>query len=83
MFKKVAITVIVVAVLAVILFFAFSGNASNTNGLRTVEVTRGEIIDKALAVGRIEPKKEIAVRNSLGLLSIISLNLLIITGAAL
>jgi HlyD family secretion protein len=65
MFKKVAITVIVVAVLAVILFFAFSGNASNTNGLRTVEVTRGEIIDKALAVGRIEPKKEIAVKSKI------------------
>jgi HlyD family secretion protein len=66
MIKKIAITVVVLGVIAVAVFlFVSDGSASRDQGPRTFEVTRGEIIDKALAVGRIEPRKDIAVKSKI------------------
>ncbi|UCD94175.1 MAG: efflux RND transporter periplasmic adaptor subunit [Candidatus Zixiibacteriota bacterium] len=65
MFKKILLVVIVLAVISAVLFFALSGNAKKENGLKTLQVTKGSIIDKALAVGKIEPKQEISVKSKI------------------
>jgi HlyD family secretion protein len=38
---------------------------SKSNGFKTVEVTRGSVTEKALAIGAIRPKKEIAVKSKI------------------
>jgi HlyD family secretion protein len=43
----------------------YSRSSHNGNGLKTVEVTRGSIAEKALAIGAIRPKKEIAVKSKI------------------
>ncbi len=64
MFKKVVITTGILAVVAAAIFlFVSNGSANRDDGPQTFEVTRGEIVDKALAVGRIEPRKNIAVKS--------------------
>lgn len=66
MVKKIILGVVLLAVVvAVVLFFAKDGSAKKDDELKTVAVTRGSIIDKALAVGRIEPKKEIEVKSKI------------------
>jgi HlyD family secretion protein len=44
---------------------AVRNGGSNGNDVRTVEVERGEIVDKALAVGQIEPEVEISVKSKI------------------
>jgi HlyD family secretion protein len=62
--KKIILSSFAVIVLvgAAILFF---GNSNSTNGdkLPTVKVKKGTIVDKALAVGTIEPEIEISVKS--------------------
>jgi HlyD family secretion protein len=65
MFKKILLVVIVLAVVSAVLFFALSGNARKENGLKTIQVEKGSIIDKALAVGKIEPRQEISVKSKI------------------
>ena len=65
MIKKILFTLLVVVIVAAVLFFALSGNARKDNGLRIIEAERGSIIDKALAVGKIEPKQEISVKSKI------------------
>lgn len=45
--------------------YAVTTNGGGDGGPRTVEVERGEIVDKALAVGRIEPMIEVSVKSQL------------------
>ena len=67
MIKKVVIIVFTVAIVAAVIFFLVSnGSANKDDGPKTIEVTRGTIVDKALAVGQIEPKREIAVKSKVG-----------------
>jgi HlyD family secretion protein len=40
-------------------------NSSSTNGLKTVPVVRGSVVEKALAIGAIKPKREIAVKSKI------------------
>ena len=40
-------------------------NSSNTNGFKTVPVVRGSVVEKALAIGAIRPKREIAVKSKI------------------
>ena len=40
-------------------------NASKVNGFKTVAVTRGSVTEKALAIGAIRPKREIAVKSKI------------------
>jgi len=40
-------------------------NADKTNGFKTVAVTRGSVAEKALAIGAIKPKREIAVKSKI------------------
>ena len=46
-------------------FVVSTAGGSEGDSARTVEVKRGEIVDKALAVGRIEPLIEVSVKSQL------------------
>ena len=67
MTKKIVIVVIVLAAIAVpVVLLVSNGSASKQDGPKTVAVVRGEIIDKALAVGRIDPRRQISVKSKIG-----------------
>src|SRR3970040_1623395 len=40
-------------------------SSSRTNGFKTVPVARGSVVEKALAIGAIKPKREIAVKSKI------------------
>lgn len=64
MFKKIAIGVVVIGVLgAAAYLFVTDGVATTEQQDQTFAVIRGEIIDKALAVGRIEPRRQVSVKS--------------------
>ncbi len=63
--KKILFILLIVIIIGAVLFFALSGNATKENGLKISKVTKGSIIDKALAVGKIEPRQEIAVKSKI------------------
>jgi len=64
MTKKIVIGVISVGIVGVAIFLLVSdGSAGGDQGPKTIAVTRGEILDKALAVGRIEPRRQVAVKS--------------------
>ena len=64
MIKKIAIGVVAAGVIAIAIFlFVSDGSASRDQAAKTVAVVRGDILDKALAVGKIEPRKQIAVKS--------------------
>jgi HlyD family secretion protein len=65
MVKKIILIAFAVIVLGAVLFFAIDGSAKKTNGFKTVKVEKGVIIDKALAVGKIEPEREISVKSKI------------------
>jgi HlyD family secretion protein len=66
MWKKISIVgVVVVIVVAAIFLFARDGSAKKDDGLKTVAVVKGSIVDKALAVGKIDPKRQINVKSKL------------------
>ena len=66
MLKKILIPLISVLVIAAVIFLA-AKNSSNgkNNGIKMIKVQRGDVIEKALAIGRIEPKKEISVKSKI------------------
>src|SRR3989304_5203852 len=62
--KKVIIPTAVVVVLVLVGLFLFGGsNDSAENVLPRVKAAKGTIVDKALAVGTIEPENEISVKS--------------------
>jgi HlyD family secretion protein len=63
--KKIIIAAIIVIVLAVLAFIAFGSSKEKQNGIKFVAVTKNNIIDKALAVGQIEPRQEIQVKSKI------------------
>jgi len=63
--KKIIIISVIVIVIAVIGFFAFRPSNGNENGIKLVEVIKGNIVDKALAVGQLEPRQEIQVKSKI------------------
>lgn len=52
-----------VILVSLVAFFAIDGSANKEDVVKTVAVERGTIIDKALAVGKIDPEREIAVKS--------------------
>ena len=62
--KKIVLSSVAVVVIggASLLFFG-SNSSSSQNDLPKVKVTKGTIVDKALAVGTIEPENEISVKS--------------------
>jgi len=65
MFKKIFLIVFILIIIGGVLFFAIDGSAKKDDGYKTVKVEKGSIIDKALAVGRIEPKLEVSVKSKI------------------
>jgi HlyD family secretion protein len=63
--KKFIIIGAIIIVLAVLTFIAFSSTKENQNGIKLVEVTKGNIVDKALAVGQLVPRREIQVKSKI------------------
>ena len=66
MFKKIFIPLLIIVVIAAVIFLK-AKNSSNgkDNGIKMIKVQRGDIVENALAIGRIEPKKEIAVKSKI------------------
>jgi HlyD family secretion protein len=62
---KVALGLIAVVAVSGAAIAAVRNGGSNGDEVRTVEVELGDVIDKALAVGRIEPKVEISVKSKI------------------
>lgn len=65
MFKKISFGVIIIAVIAVAIFLVFNKDGQSDAKYTLVDVERGTIIDKAMAIGRIEPENEIAVKSKI------------------
>ena len=63
--KKVVLSVLVVAIVAVIVLVMFNrGDSSKQTAANGVKVEKGEIIEKAMAIGTIQPYKEVLVKGS-------------------
>jgi HlyD family secretion protein len=66
MFKKIFIPVLIVVVIAAVIFLKAKNSANGKdNGIKMIKVQRGDVVENALAIGRIEPKKEIAVKSKI------------------
>ncbi len=62
---RVVVGTVVVGMAAVGILLWARNAAAKEDGLKTVEVTRGTIVDKALAVGQIVPDQEIQVKSQI------------------
>jgi len=66
MVKKIIIIVAIIIVVGGAAFLIANRNANDEeNGIKMVKVERGDIIDKALAIGQIEPETEIAIKSKI------------------
>ncbi|MFH2036551.1 MAG: efflux RND transporter periplasmic adaptor subunit [Candidatus Zixiibacteriota bacterium] len=65
MLKKFIWISIVIIIVGAVVFFGFSKSSNDETGFTTIEAKKGTIIDKALAVGQIEPRKEIAIKSKI------------------
>jgi HlyD family secretion protein len=63
--KKILISGFLVVLIAVALLFLLSPKNDKNNGMKFVAVKKGDISEKALAVGTIEPEKEIKVKSTI------------------
>jgi HlyD family secretion protein len=62
--KKILFSGLGIAVLLVVAFLIFGGSKKGEDGaLPRVKVVKGNIVDKALAVGTIEPENEISIKS--------------------
>lgn len=66
MLKKIILGFFGLALVAAVLFFAIDGSASKQEDVQTFAAERGSIVDKALATGQIDPRKEITVKSKIG-----------------
>ena len=63
--KKYLIIGAVIVILAGLAYLAFGSSKEKENGIKFVEVTKDTIVDKALAVGQLEPRQEIQVKSKI------------------
>ncbi len=63
--KKIIIIGIIVVVLAVCIFFVLQGSGKKEQANNSIRAEMGSIIDKALAIGQIEPKNQISVKSKI------------------
>lgn len=63
--KKFIIIAVVVIVAGAGAWWAFGSTKDKKDGIKLVEVTRGNIVDKALAIGRLEPRQEVQVKSQI------------------
>jgi HlyD family secretion protein len=61
--KKVIIIALALVVVAVIAFVATGSSSNDKQDVKTVAVSKADIIDKALAVGEIVPRQEVQVKS--------------------
>ncbi|MBD3168028.1 MAG: efflux RND transporter periplasmic adaptor subunit [candidate division Zixibacteria bacterium] len=65
MIKKAGAILAIAVVIAAVWFAFFSGNGKAQNGIKTFPVEKGTIVDKALAVGEIQPNNEVGVKSKI------------------
>lgn len=65
MFKKIGLGMLGIIVIAGIIFIIQNRAGHTDASFKLVKVDRGTIIDKALAIGRIEPDNEIAIKSKI------------------
>jgi len=65
MIKKVIIVAVVLILAATTTYFIVSGSTGNDAAFKKIKAEKGTIVDKALAVGRIEPKREVSVKSKI------------------
>ncbi|UCC80071.1 MAG: efflux RND transporter periplasmic adaptor subunit [Candidatus Zixiibacteriota bacterium] len=63
--KKFIWIAVIVIVLAAVIFVIVKSSGNNDPGYKLVEVTRDNIVEKALATGQIEPLQEIQVKSKI------------------
>jgi HlyD family secretion protein len=63
--KKFIIIAVLVVVIATVGYAIFKPSGDENGGLKFVEVKTGSILDKALAVGQLEPRREIQVKSKI------------------
>jgi HlyD family secretion protein len=63
--KKVIIIVVIVVVVAVFVFLALQGSGKKEQANNSIRAEMGSIVDKALAIGQIEPKNQISVKSKI------------------
>jgi len=64
--KKIILILAALVIVAIVVFLvAGNGSASKEENLKTVPIKKGNIIDKALAIGKIEPKRETSVKSKI------------------
>jgi HlyD family secretion protein len=63
--KKKIIIPVIILVAAGVVFVLFSGGKKKGNDLKFVEAKRGDIAERALAVGTLEPEQEIKVKSTI------------------
>jgi HlyD family secretion protein len=63
--KKIVIIAIIIIAAVVGGWWAFGSSKDKNNGIKLVAVTRGTIVDKALAIGRLEPRQEVQVKSKI------------------
>ena len=61
--KRLFWTIGIVLLIIILALFMFSGSNKQENGRKTVKVSKENIVDKALAVGSIEPVNEIDIKS--------------------
>jgi HlyD family secretion protein len=62
--KKIILSSVAVLVILAVGFFMLSGSkGSDDKSLPPIKVTKGNLVDKALAVGTIEPENEISIKS--------------------
>jgi HlyD family secretion protein len=65
MFKKIGLGITGVVVIAGLIFIIMNRSGRSDASFKLVKVERGTIIDKALAIGQIEPDNEIAIKSKI------------------
>jgi len=63
--KKIIIIGAIVVVLAVFVFFGLKGSGKKEQVNNSIKAEMGTLIDKALAIGQIEPKNQISVKSKI------------------
>ncbi len=65
MLKKISLAVVGLFVIAALVFMVFKRSGRTDNSYKLVNIERATIVDKALAIGRIEPDNEIAIKSKI------------------
>ncbi len=65
MIKKILLIGAIIVVAGASTYFIVSGSTGEKSEFKTIKAEKGTIVDKALAVGRIEPKQEVSVKSKI------------------